>query len=145
MPAATVPIAPTGHAGLAAMLVTSASAVPLIALQQLAIGLGVLAVGLLLAFLADRTLARTLAVVAVGLVILSVTSLEADLTDLGMLRFTLVLGGAVLVPTLLARLVEVSDVRTLNRAVLDIQIAIVIDRLGHASASKSSASSRSQL
>ena len=103
MPAATVPIAPTGRAGLAAMLVTSASAVPLIALQQLAIGLGVLAVGLLLAFLADRTLASTLAVVAVGLVILSVTSLEADLTDLGMLRFTLVLGGAVLVPTLLAR------------------------------------------
>jgi membrane protease YdiL (CAAX protease family) len=103
MPAVTVPIAPTGRAGLAAMLVTSASAVPLIALQQLAIGLGVLAVGLLLAFLVDRTLARTLAVVAVGLVILSVTSLAADLTDLGMLRFTLVLGGAVLLPTLLAR------------------------------------------
>jgi len=103
MPAASLPIAPTGRAGLAAMLVTSASAVPLIALQQLAIGLAVLAVGLALAFWADRVLVRTLAVVAVGLVILSLTSLEADLTDLGMLRFTLVLGGAVLLPTLLAR------------------------------------------
>ena len=39
MPAVSVPIAPTGRAGLVAMLVTSASAVPLIALQQLAIGL----------------------------------------------------------------------------------------------------------
>ncbi len=98
-----VPVAPTGRAGVAAMLVISASAVPLIALQQLLIGLGVLAVGLALAFWVDRTLARTLAVVAVGLVILSVTSLEADLTDLGMLRFTVVLGGAVVLPTLLAR------------------------------------------
>ena len=103
MPAASVPIAPSGRAGVAAMLVTSASAVPLIALQQLAVGLGVLAVGLALAFWADRTLARTLAVVAVGLVILSVTPLEADLTDLGLARFALVLGGAVLLPTLLAR------------------------------------------
>jgi membrane protease YdiL (CAAX protease family) len=103
MPAGSLPIAPTGRAGLVAMLVTSGSAVPLIALQQPVIGLGVLAVGLGLAFWADRVLARTLAVVAVGLVILSMTSLEADLSDLGMLRFTVVLGGAVVLPTLLAR------------------------------------------
>ena len=103
MPAATGPIAPTGAAGVAAMAVTSLSAVPLIALQQLWTGLVVLAAGLALALAVDRALARTLAVVGVGLVILSVTSLEADLSDLGMLRFTLVLGGAVLVPTLLAR------------------------------------------
>ena len=103
MPAGSLPIAPTSRAGLAAMLVTSGSAVPLIALQQPVIGLGVLAVGLGLAFWADRVLARTLAVVAVGLVILSITSLEADLSDLGMLRFTVVLGGAVVLPTLLAR------------------------------------------
>lgn len=103
MPAPSKPIAPTGRAGLAAMTITSASAVWLIALQQPAIGLGVLAVGLGLAFWVDRQLARTLAIVASGLVILSLTSLEADLSDLGMLRFTLVLGGAVLVPTLLAR------------------------------------------
>ncbi|MCC6498421.1 MAG: CPBP family intramembrane metalloprotease [Propionibacteriaceae bacterium] len=85
------------------MAITSASAVWLIALQQPVIGLGVLAAGLALALWVDRRLARTLGIVACGLVILSVTSLEADLSDLGMLRFTLVLGGAVLVPTLLAR------------------------------------------
>ncbi|MGV8909115.1 MAG: type II CAAX prenyl endopeptidase Rce1 family protein [Propionicimonas sp.] len=109
MPATSGPIAPTGRAGLAAMLVTSASAVPLIALQQLAIGLVVLGVGLALAFWTDRALGRTLLVVAVGLVILSVTSLEADLSDLGMLRFTLILGGAVVLPTLLARRLVAPD------------------------------------
>lgn len=85
------------------MALTSASAVPLIALQQPIVGLPLLAVGLGLAIAVDRTLARTLGVVATGLVILSATSLEADLSDLGMLRFVLVLGGAVVVPTLLAR------------------------------------------
>lgn len=101
--AASALIAPTGPAGVAAMAVTSASAIPLIALQQPAVGLAVLAVGLALGFWADRTLFRSLIAVACGLLILSVTSLEADLSDLGMLRFTAVLGGAVLLPTVLAR------------------------------------------
>lgn len=103
MVAPSRPVNPTGPVGLLAMAVVSASAVPLIALQQFWIGLAVLLAGLGVALLADRVLARSLAVVGVGLVILSSTSLEADLSDLGMLRFALVLGGAVLLPTLLAR------------------------------------------
>lgn len=94
---------------MVAMAVTSAAAVPLVALQQPLVGLPVLAAGLGLAFAVDRTLARTLAVVAIGLLILSATSLEADLSDLGMLRFALVLGGAVVVPTLLARRLVAPD------------------------------------
>jgi membrane protease YdiL (CAAX protease family) len=103
MPAVSAPIAPTGRWGVVAVLLTSGSAVPLIALQQPVIGLCVLVAGLGLAFWADRILVRTLAVVAVGLVILSLTSLEARLSDLDLVRFTLVLGGAVVLPTLLAR------------------------------------------
>ncbi len=99
----TGPVAPTGPPGVFAMGLVSASAVPLIALQQFWLGLAVLLAGLGLALWADRVLARSLAVVGVGLVILAATPLEADLSDLGILRFALVLGGAVVLPTLLAR------------------------------------------
>ena len=97
------PVAPTGPPGVFAMGLVSASAVPLIALQQFWLGLGVLLAGLGVALWVDRVLARSLAVVGVGLVILAATPLEADLSDLGILRFALVLGGAVVLPTLLAR------------------------------------------
>ena len=109
MPAAGTPITPTGRVGVVGMALTSASAVPLIALQQFWLGVVALGFGLGLALWVDRVLARTLAVVAVGLLILSATSLEADLTDLGMLRFTLVLGGAVVLPTLLSRWLVAAD------------------------------------
>lgn len=85
------------------MTLVSGSAVVLIALQQFWIGLGVLAAGVALALVVDRVLARTLAFVGIGLVLLGATPLEADLSDPGMLRFALILGGAVLLPTLLAR------------------------------------------
>jgi len=109
MPAPGAPPTPTGPAGVAAMAITSASAVPLIALQLPAVGLPVLAAGLGLALWVDRTLARSLSAVAVGLLILAATSLEADLSDLGMVRFALVLGGAVVLPTLLARRLVAPD------------------------------------
>jgi membrane protease YdiL (CAAX protease family) len=109
MPVPSAPTTPTGPAGILAMALTSLSAVPLIALQQPLVGLPVLAAGLTLAWVVDRTLARSLVAVATGLLILSATSLEADLSDLGMLRFALVLGGAVLLPTLLARRLVAAD------------------------------------
>ena len=101
--AATLPVTPTKPLGIAAMALVSISAVPLIALQQFWIGLGVLLAGLGLALAADRVLVRSLAPIGIGLVLLGATPLEADLSDLGMLRFTLILGAAVIVPTLLAR------------------------------------------
>jgi membrane protease YdiL (CAAX protease family) len=48
-------------------------------------------------------LARDLALVAIGMLIVSSMSLEAKLDDLSMLRFTVVLGGAVVVPYVLSR------------------------------------------
>ncbi len=50
-------------------------------------------------------LTRDLALVAIGMLIVSSMSLEAKLDDLSMLRFTVVLGGAVVVPYVLSRFV----------------------------------------
>ena len=49
------------------------------------------------------SLTRDLALIGVGMLIVHAISLEAQLDDLSMLRFTLALGGAVLVPYLLSR------------------------------------------
>lgn len=106
------PVTPTGPAGVVAMALVSGSAVPLIALQQSWLGLAVLVAGIGLAAVVDRVLVRSLVPVGIGLVLLGSTSLEADLSDLGMVRFTLVLGGAVLVPTLLARRLIARDAVT---------------------------------
>ncbi|WP_220465670.1 CPBP family intramembrane glutamic endopeptidase [Microbacterium esteraromaticum] len=51
------------------------------------------------------SLTRDLALIAIGMLIVHAISLEAQLDDLSMLRFTLALGGAVLVPYLLSRFV----------------------------------------
>ncbi len=110
--AETVPVTPAKPAGVAAMVLVSVSAVPLIALQQFWIGLGVLLAGLGLALVVDRVLVRSLAPVGIGLTLLGATPLEADLSDLGMLRFTLILGAAVIVPTLLARRLVAPDAIT---------------------------------
>ncbi|MCW5954812.1 MAG: hypothetical protein KIT69_21360, partial [Propionibacteriaceae bacterium] len=101
--AATLPVTPARPMGVAAMALVSVSAVPLIAMQQFWIGLGVLLAGLGLALAVDRVLIRSLAPIGIGLVLLGATPLEADLSNLGMLRFTLILGGAVIIPTLLVR------------------------------------------
>ncbi|WCD92461.1 CPBP family intramembrane glutamic endopeptidase [Microbacterium sp. nov. GSS16] len=49
------------------------------------------------------SLTRDLALIAIGMLIVHAISLEAQLDDLSMLRFTLALGGAVLAPYLLSR------------------------------------------
>lgn len=89
---------------LAAALVCGA-AVLLFAVHVRPLGYAPLVAGLLIAFAVDRALAKDLGLIALGQLIISTISLKADLSDAGMLRFTLALGGAVLVPTLISRLV----------------------------------------
>ncbi|MBP3978047.1 CPBP family intramembrane glutamic endopeptidase [Microbacterium sp. BLY] len=55
--------------------------------------------------LRQPSLVRDLSLIAVGMLIVSVIPLAAELDNLAMLRFTLALGGAVLVPYLLSRFV----------------------------------------
>ncbi|MCK6081430.1 CPBP family intramembrane metalloprotease [Microbacterium sp. EYE_5] len=72
-----------------------------------------LAAGLAVAVLIERrdaaastpSLTRDLSLIAVGLLIVSVIPLKAELDNAAMLRFTLALGGAVLVPYLVSRFV----------------------------------------
>ncbi|ANJ27499.1 CPBP family intramembrane glutamic endopeptidase [Agromyces aureus] len=71
-------------------------------------GYAMLAVGLLAAWLCDRSgrterLLADLALIAVGQIIISTASMKADLSDAGMVRFAVVLGLAVLVPYLISR------------------------------------------
>ncbi|KQZ07411.1 CPBP family intramembrane metalloprotease [Agromyces fucosus] len=73
-------------------------------------GYAMLAVGLVAAWLCDRSgrterLLADLALIAVGQVIISTVSLKADLSDEGMVRFAVVLGLAVLVPYVISRFV----------------------------------------
>lgn len=96
---------------LSAALV-SASAVPLFGLQERPAGYAVLVVGLVVAAVVDRALLRHLLLVAAGLVIISSMSLEADLSDAGMLRFTVTLTAAVAVPYAISRWVYREDVIT---------------------------------
>ncbi|WP_062466801.1 CPBP family intramembrane glutamic endopeptidase [Demequina maris] len=63
-----------------------------------------LVLGVLLGLAVDRRLGRDLGLIALGQIIISTISLKADLSDGGMLRFTVALGLAVLVPTLISRL-----------------------------------------
>lgn len=102
------PLSPVGPAGLLASVLVSVSAVVLFVLRE-PWGYALLAAGVVLAFFVDRALARTLAVVGAGLLILSSIDLAADLSNAGIARFAIVLSGAVLVPTLLARRVIAPD------------------------------------
>ncbi|WP_405373330.1 MULTISPECIES: CPBP family intramembrane glutamic endopeptidase [unclassified Microbacterium] len=54
---------------------------------------------------AEPSLTRDLSLIAIGLLIVSVIPLKAELDNLAMLRFTLALGGAVVVPYLISRFV----------------------------------------
>jgi hypothetical protein len=87
-----------------------ASAFLLFALQWRLPGYGLLLAGLLLAFALDRPLARHLLLIGLGLGIISTMSLQADLSDTGMLRFSLTLGAAVAVPSLVSRFVHRENV-----------------------------------
>jgi len=96
--------------GLVPAAAVSGSAFLLFAVQWRAAGYGLLLAGLLLALLLDRALAKHLLLIGIGLGIISTMSLRADLSDAGMLRFTVTLGGAVAVPYLVSRYVFREDV-----------------------------------
>lgn len=89
---------------LAATLVCG-SAVLLFAVHVRPLGYLPLVAGVLLGLAVDRALGRDLALIATGMAIISTISLEADLSDAGMLRFTAALSLAVLVPWALSRYV----------------------------------------
>ncbi|WP_425561107.1 CPBP family intramembrane glutamic endopeptidase [Myceligenerans crystallogenes] len=87
----------------AAAFLVCGSAILLFAVHIRPIAYLPLVAGVLLGLWVDRALGKDLALIAVGLGIISTISLEADLSNAGMLRFTLALGGAVLVPWALSR------------------------------------------
>jgi membrane protease YdiL (CAAX protease family) len=101
----------TRHAGklLSAAFVCGA-AVPLYVFLQRPVGYAMLAIGLVLAFLVDRYLLRHLAVVTASLVVISAVSLEADLSNAGIVRFAIVLSAAVLLPYVVLHVVFREDV-----------------------------------
>nr|WP_282946481.1 CPBP family intramembrane metalloprotease [Cellulomonas endometrii] len=87
---------------LAAALVCG-SAVLLFAVHVRPVGYLPLVAGVALALAVDRALGRDLALIGTGMAIISAISLEADLSDAGMARFTVALSLAVLVPWALSR------------------------------------------
>lgn len=112
------------HPGLAARPYVSASTLPALlvclaapaffVLLQPWLGWALLVVGLVAALGVDRwrvsevgrpSLARDLSLIALGLVVVSLIDLKAELDNLAMVRFTLALGGAVLLPYLVSRFV----------------------------------------
>ncbi|WP_336645196.1 CPBP family intramembrane glutamic endopeptidase [Microbacterium sp. USHLN186] len=100
------------HPILAAALVCAA-APAFFVLDRSLLGWLLLAAGVSVAAIRERagvtasapSLTRDLALTGLGMVIVHAISLAAQLDDLSMLRFTLALGGAVLVPYLLSRFV----------------------------------------
>jgi len=93
---------------LAASLVCG-SAILIFAVHVRPIGYVPLVVGIVLGLLCDRRLGRDLGLIGLGMAIISTISLHADLSNAGMLRFTVALGLAVLVPVLLSRRVFHDD------------------------------------
>ncbi|HWS57206.1 MAG TPA: CPBP family glutamic-type intramembrane protease [Actinotalea sp.] len=87
---------------LAASLVCG-SAVLLFAVHVRPLAYLPLLLGVLLAWWVDRSLGQDLLLIGVGMSIVSTISLEADLSDAGMLRFAVVLSLAVAVPFALSR------------------------------------------
>ena len=95
---------PTTQAALrvvAAALVCGA-AVLLFAVHVRPLGYVPLVLGVALGLAVDKRLGRDLALIALGQVIISTISLKADLSNVGMLRFTVALGLAVIVPTVIS-------------------------------------------
>jgi membrane protease YdiL (CAAX protease family) len=87
---------------LAAALVCGA-AVLLFAVHARPLGYLPLVLGVALGLAVDRALGRDLGLIALGMTIVSAISLQADLSDAGMARFTVALSLAVLVPWALSR------------------------------------------
>ncbi len=111
----------TTHADVAPRPLVSVGSIPALlvclaapaffVLEQPWLGWVLLAAGLAIAFLIERdgvrakapSLTRDLSLIAVGMLIVSVIPLKAELDNLAMVRFTLALGGAVLVPYVISR------------------------------------------
>jgi hypothetical protein len=96
--------------GLVPAFLVCAAAISLFGFQLKLPGYALLAVGLVIAWLVDRSgrterLAPDLLLIAIGQVIISTMSLEADISYWNMVRFTVVLGGAVVVPYVISRYV----------------------------------------
>ena len=86
----------------------SSSAVLLFWIEIAWVGYILMVAGLALAVVSDRIrasagLAKDLLLIAVALAAVSLISLEADISPMGMLRFTLALGAAVVIPYALSR------------------------------------------
>lgn len=90
-------------ARISAAALVCGAAILLFAIHIRPLGYVPLLLGVALAFAVDRALAKDLTLIAVGQLIISAISLEADLSDAGMVRFTVALGLAVVVPWALAR------------------------------------------
>ncbi|MBD3777857.1 CPBP family intramembrane glutamic endopeptidase [Cellulomonas sp. ES6] len=102
-PVARAPWDTGSPARLLAAALVCGSAVLLFAVHARPLGYVPLVAGVLVALAVDRGLARDLGLVATGMAIISAISLEADLSDAGMARFTVALSLAVLVPWALSR------------------------------------------
>ena len=97
---------PSLSAGTAPALLVCLAAPAFFVLLLPWLGWILLAAGVGAAWLMERgrvrapgpSLTRDLSLIALGMLIVSAISLEAKLDDLSMLRFTLALGGAVVVP-----------------------------------------------
>ncbi|WP_051275061.1 CPBP family intramembrane glutamic endopeptidase [Cellulomonas sp. URHD0024] len=93
---------------LAAALVCG-SAILIFAVHVRPVGYVPLVAGIALALAVDRRLGRDLGLVGLGIATVSSISLHADLSNAGMLRFTVALGLAVVVPVVLSRRVFHDD------------------------------------
>ena len=111
--ASATPAVAAWRAGLAPTALVCLAAPAFFVLQVAWLGWVLLAAGLAAAWLVERravtasdpSLTRDLSLIAVGMLIVSIIPLAAELDNLAMLRFTLALGGAVVVPYLISRFV----------------------------------------
>lgn len=102
-----------GMARIAPAILVCLAAPAFFVIQWVWLGWVLLALGIGAAWLLERgavtasgpSLTRDLALIAAGLLIVSVIPLAAELDNMAMLRFTLALGGAVVVPYLISRFV----------------------------------------
>lgn len=106
----SAPAHPVPAWGLLPALLVSSAAVLLFGVHVRPWGYVPLVLGVALGFVADRTLGRSLLLIAVGQAIISTISLEADLSNAGMARFTVALSLAVLVPFITSRWLFGEDV-----------------------------------
>lgn len=99
--------------GIAPALLVCAAAPAFFVLEIPWLGWALLALGIGAAWFVERgrvtasdpSLTRDLSLIAVGMLIVSIIPLAAELDNLAMLRFTLALGGAVVVPYVISRFV----------------------------------------